>query len=250
MVAISYDPVPTLASFAERFGITYPLLSDTGSEVIRAVGVEHVDIEAYNRQLGLDTTAKHAGLPHPGTFQLDRAGVVVAKHFAQAHRERPSATVLLADELRAHGADDERADSATVSGVPVRATLATATYHPMQLLECRVRLSVPAGRHVYTGGVPSGFTTLGIELSGPESLVVGDVRLPAGRPLHMAELGEDCSVLDGDIEVSVPFRIRKDEGDVELVVAVALQSCTGTDCLPPGAVHLALPLRAGGLLRP
>jgi peroxiredoxin len=34
MAAISYDPVATLADFSRRRGITFPLLSDAGSETI------------------------------------------------------------------------------------------------------------------------------------------------------------------------------------------------------------------------
>lgn len=250
MVAISYDEVATLASFAEEFGVTYPLLSDKGSIVIRSLGLENVHIEAYNRHQGVETAAKHAGLPYPGTFELDSDGVVMAKHFQQFHRERPSATVLLSDDLRTQGADVQTADQGVVSGVPVSAEMATTTYHPLQQLECRVHLSVPGGRHVYVGEVPGGFTTLRVELSGPDSLAVEDVPLPGGRVLNIDGLGERFSVAEGDIDIVVPLRVGRDEGDVELAVTVALQSCTDTDCFPPGDVRLSLPLRSGGLLRP
>lgn len=250
VAAISYDPVATLASFGEQFGIGYPLLSDAGSTVIRALGLENRHVEAYNRRLGIETSAKHVGLPHPGTYELDSDGLVVAKHFAQLHRERPSATVLLADELRGQGADEQVTDRAVVSGVPVSARLATTTYHPLQLLECRVRLSVPTGRHIYVGDVPSGFTTLRVELSGPGSLAVEDMSRPSGHPLRIEELNEEFTVVEGDIEIVVPLRLGKDEGDVDLVVTVALQSCSDTDCFAPAEGQLSLPLRSGGLLRP
>jgi len=35
LFAISYDAVETLAAFAAKHGITYPLLADAGSRVIR-----------------------------------------------------------------------------------------------------------------------------------------------------------------------------------------------------------------------
>ena len=38
LVAVSYDPVPVLADFATRRGITFPLLSDNGSAVITRYG--------------------------------------------------------------------------------------------------------------------------------------------------------------------------------------------------------------------
>ena len=249
-MAVSYDPVEALAAFAEQFGVTYPLLSDTGSAAIRALGLENVYIEAYNRSTGVQTTSKHAGLPYPGTFELDAGGVVVAKHFEQRHRERPSATVLLADELRRRGLHEQVSDAGVVSGVPVSASLATTTYHPQQLLECRVRLSVPAGRHVYVGDVPVGYRTLRVALGGSASLRTQEVSPPAGRHLRIEALGEEFSVVDGDVEMAIPFRVATDEGDLELIVEVSLQSCSDSDCLPPGDVRLTLPLRAGGSLRP
>ena len=38
VLGVSPDPVATLASFAERDGLTFPLLSDTGHEVLEAYG--------------------------------------------------------------------------------------------------------------------------------------------------------------------------------------------------------------------
>ena len=39
VAAISYDPVDVLAEFAERRGITFPLLSDPDSATIEAFGI-------------------------------------------------------------------------------------------------------------------------------------------------------------------------------------------------------------------
>ena len=59
VVAISYDPVEVLGKFAATQKVTFPLLSDPGSKTIRAYGVLNEQTE---------------GLPHPGTFLLDRGG--------------------------------------------------------------------------------------------------------------------------------------------------------------------------------
>ncbi len=39
VAAVSFDSVETLKHFSKRIGITYPLLSDQGSKVIRAFGI-------------------------------------------------------------------------------------------------------------------------------------------------------------------------------------------------------------------
>jgi peroxiredoxin len=65
IVAISYDSVDVLSQFAKKRKITYPLLSDEKSTVIRAFGV-----------LNDDATGKQSGIPHPGTFVVGQDGRV------------------------------------------------------------------------------------------------------------------------------------------------------------------------------
>ena len=83
MLAISPDPPEILARFAERYGVEFPLLSDTDSRVIRAWGL-------FNDQIEPD----HAsfGVPHPGMFLVDDQGIVFDKHFGPDHRIRESVT--------------------------------------------------------------------------------------------------------------------------------------------------------------
>jgi peroxiredoxin len=48
LFAISYESVEVLADFTRKYGITFPLLSDEGSNVIRALGLynEHLAEQA------------------------------------------------------------------------------------------------------------------------------------------------------------------------------------------------------------
>ena len=71
MVGVSYDPVSVLKVFAEANEIEFPLLSDEGSETIRAYGIHNRD-----------------GLPHPGTYLLNQDGIVQAVLFLDGYRDR------------------------------------------------------------------------------------------------------------------------------------------------------------------
>ncbi len=87
IVALSYDPVKVLSGFADKRKITFALLSDPGSKTIEAYGILNKEAKS-----GL---AK--GVPYPGTFLLDQAGVVRAKLFLEGYRERhPTAELLQA----------------------------------------------------------------------------------------------------------------------------------------------------------
>src|SRR5687767_8478227 len=89
VAGVSYDPVPVLAKFAERHGITFPLLSDEGSLVIERLGLLNAHNEQQAAHYGLAVTDRHDGLPYPGTFLLDEQGRVVEKRFEQSYLVRP-----------------------------------------------------------------------------------------------------------------------------------------------------------------
>ena len=84
LVGISYDDTKVLKSFADRMTITFPLLSDPGSPTIDAY---HIRNEAAR--------GKAEGVPDPGTFVLDRAGVIRAKLFLEGYRDRHSTEALV-----------------------------------------------------------------------------------------------------------------------------------------------------------
>lgn len=79
VIAISYDSVETLAAFAEKREITFPLLSDEGSKVIDAFGIRNEGVAAGSRQ---------DGIPHPGTFIVDGQGRIRVKLFRDRYSQR------------------------------------------------------------------------------------------------------------------------------------------------------------------
>jgi peroxiredoxin len=83
-VAVSYDPVDVLAKFAGKRDITFPLLSDPDSKVIVAYGL-----------LNKEAKGKTKGIPYPGTFLIDKDGVIRAKLFLDGYRQRHSTEELL-----------------------------------------------------------------------------------------------------------------------------------------------------------
>jgi peroxiredoxin len=84
VVGISYDPVEALAEFADKRQITFPLLTDPDSKTINAY-----------RLLNKEAKRKAEGIPYPGTFLIDKDGVIRAKLFVDGYRERHSVNELL-----------------------------------------------------------------------------------------------------------------------------------------------------------
>ena len=84
VVGISYDEPAALKRFANQMKIAFPLLSDPGSETIDAY---HIRNEAAK--------GRAEGVPNPGTFILDREGVIRAKLFLEGYRDRSSAEEMV-----------------------------------------------------------------------------------------------------------------------------------------------------------
>ena len=116
IAAISYDSQDTLAAFAERRGITFPLLSDDDSATIKEYGILNTvvaeglgpngndpavvaDIHKYVAAAVFDSPQLRQminGTPFPGTFVLDADGRVTARFFEEFYRERvTTANVML-----------------------------------------------------------------------------------------------------------------------------------------------------------
>ena len=64
--------------------ISFPLLSDPGSKMIDAY---HIRNEAAK--------GRAVGVPNPGTFILDREGMIRAKLFLEGYRERHTTKALI-----------------------------------------------------------------------------------------------------------------------------------------------------------
>ena len=84
IVGISYDPVDVLAKFTEKNMITFPLLSDIDSKTIAAYHLKNKEAKGMAE-----------GTPYPGTFVVDKDGVVRAKLFFEGVFKRHTADDLL-----------------------------------------------------------------------------------------------------------------------------------------------------------
>jgi len=87
VAAISYDSVGALKNFADRQHITYPLLSDPDSKIIRTYDILNEAVKP-----GTPTY----GIPYPGVYVVDAQGRVVSKYFEDDYRERVSTAEILA----------------------------------------------------------------------------------------------------------------------------------------------------------
>ena len=84
IVGISYDDPAVLKKFSDGSKITFPMLSDPDSKTIDAY---HIRNEAAK--------GKAVGVPNPGTFIIDKRGVIRAKLFLEGFRDRHTTEALV-----------------------------------------------------------------------------------------------------------------------------------------------------------
>ena len=92
MYGISYDSQEQLLAFAEQYDVTYDLLSDAESAVIREFGILNTLIASDDPTQGAGRP--FFGVPFPGVYVTDERGVVTEKFFHRHYATRESAGAI------------------------------------------------------------------------------------------------------------------------------------------------------------
>jgi peroxiredoxin len=235
IAAISYDPVPVLADFSRRRGITFPLLSDAGSATIRRFGIFNTTIPQSNTQ--------SYGIPFPGTFLLNREGVVTARFFEQAYQERVTVGSMLArlgNDLEVQ-ATTVRSPQVAVTSYATDTTVAPGTHFSVVL-----DVAPAAGMHVYAPGV-RGYKPIALVIDPQPGVIVGGAQYPPSETYHFKPLDERVQVYQH------PFRIVQDvtvdastqgtaalagRTSITLSGTLSYQACDDKLCFTPQTVPL------------
>jgi len=235
LAAISYDPVSTLVDFSNRRGITFPLLSDPGSDTIKRYGILNTTIDPKNELYGY---------PFPGTFIVDRRGVVTSRFFEPIYQERSTISSVLVRLGR-----QVDAPATKVAGAHLELTsyptdqVATLGTHFSLVLDVR-----PASRvHVYAPGV-SGYKPVRLTLNAQPGVVLRAAQFPKSEDYFFKPLNEHVPVYQR------PFRIVQDvmldpsrDGSAALkdVTTLAItgtfeyQACDEKVCFAPQSIPLS-----------
>lgn len=248
LVAISYDPIDVLAQFAAEHGITYPLLSDVGSKVIRDLGLLNHHLEAQHAAFGIATTDRHRNTPYPGLFVLNEQGVVVEKRFHQSYRDRETAANILISDFGVPDATHGREARAGSDGVSVRVYLDSDSYRSVQLLRLFAEFSIAPGLHVYSDPVPEGYNPLRVDVTPVDGLTIYPLEGPPTRRFQIEDWDEEFWVYEGTVRLSRTLAVSKKLDVPALQVTIQYQACSEIDCLMPEDFELVLPIEWNELI--
>jgi hypothetical protein len=236
LASISYDPVAVLADFATRRGITFPLLSDAGSATIKRYGILNTTVPETNRE--------QYGIPFPGTFILNRDGLVTSRVFEPAYQERQTISSMLAGLGR-------RVD------VPVTKTAAPhleiSSYLSDQVAapgtHFSIVLDIKPERHVHVyAPTVTGYKPIALVIQPQTALVVRDTHVPQPEDYFFKPLNEHVPVFQKpfrivqDVEID-PSRERaaalKDVKTMTIGATLNYQACDDKVCFDPQSVPLS-----------
>jgi peroxiredoxin len=265
VAAISYDSQEILSNFAEERGITFPLLSDADSEVIKAYGILNTvaaegmgpnqddpdviaDVKKYVAVSGAGEFA--VGTPFPGTFMLDKNGRVESRYFEESYRERnTTANVMLklGIDLTPVAAIEGSSHQLDFTAYPSNDAVTAGSRFSIA-----VEVEPKPGMHVYAPGAEKmRYRVVGLNLDPNPSVRYKPVTYPDSEIYHFKPLDEHVPVYQQPFTLLQEVLVEaSSEAQVELAKLDALtltgtfdyQACDDTICYNPESVPLSFTL--------
>ena len=257
---MSYDSQESLATFAEAYGITYDLLSDPDSAVIREFGILNTTISVDDPEKHPGTGKGFYGIPFPGVYVTDERGVVSEKFFHRHYGTRESAGSIrdsaLGEILARHEAPAAELEN---DQVKVTAFLSDPSMRFETMSTLYVRLELEDGLHIYGNPLPEGFIASVVSIPPTKGLRVGEAIYPETERREFSELGVTLPVYQGVVDIAVPVTVNaeilnwtiQDKPEaIEVPVSVLYQACSETVCYTPKTEELRLVVPIEGLVMP
>lgn len=265
VAAISYDSEEVLADFANRRNITFPLLSDDDSSVIRAFGIYNTvaeegvgpnrddpeiaaDYAKYVSAVG--TAPVVVGTPYPGTFMLDATGRVGARFFEEFYAERNTTSNVMLN------LGIGLSPIAAVQGETAQLKFTAYPSNPAVTAGTKFSLAVDVDpgpdMHVYAPGAESkGYRVIGLRLDPNEHVRFEPVEYPDSEIYYFEPLDEYVPVYQQPFTVlqeAVVGASRETQAALRELDALTIsgsldyQACDDAICYNPVSIPVAFTL--------
>ena len=235
LAAISYDSPAILKTFATLRNITFPLLSDPGSNIIRSYGILNTSLKPGSSSYGV---------PNPGIYVLDPGGKVKAKYFEDDYRERQTAAAIL---LREFGIEPATPHASITAKHLALTTSASSTEARMgRHVSLLVDVDLPAHVHVYAPGV-HGYIPIDWKEKDTAATRASPVTFPAPHTLFLEAIKERVPVFEGHFRLVREIILGTDkdlasaadkDGHFEVSGILRYQACDEEKCFLPETVPL------------
>lgn len=221
--ALSYDEPDALKDFSDAHGITYTLLSDPDSDVIRSFGILNTLIAEDDHPW--------FGIPYPGTYVVDASGLITHKFFDNNLAVRAGPEQLLRAVMGDSIETNEVQDSSSVSEVTFDLYVEGESLTRTVQRDLVVRFQVPSGRHLYAEPAPAGSVAVDIRIEDDPSLVMRPLVRPPSEPHQLAGTDEVFEVHHDQFELRLPLTVNDTApSQITLTGELVWQSCDDLVC--------------------
>jgi hypothetical protein len=221
-----------LRRFSAAYHISYPMLSDKGSVVIREFGI-------LNTNVPPDVT-RFYGIPFPGQYLVAPDGTVKDKLFLADYQERATDSEVLLEDFGVGG------NSVTVkaAGVSAKVTVSDVKSYSGHRLGVTVAFEVAPGWHIYGTPLPAEYTGTQIKF-GDDLIQSESSTFPPSTPLKFEALDQTLPVYSGSFKAvgNILLKQQLKPGDYKLTGTIKFQECKDTECKIPQSVPFTLPLK-------
>lgn len=235
MVAISYDSVPILRNFSERQHITFPLLSDADSKIIREFGI-------LNEETPKGTP--FYGIPYPGIYIVDATGKITGKYFEANFRERDDAGLIL---LKQFGIQPETPHvSQRAKHLSLTTSASAAVVRPNLKFALTIDIDLDDRVHVYAPGV-EGYIPISWTTPDSPAWKAEAVQFPAAKTLRLEAIQETVPVFEKKFRLTREITLADDKavrplvdsaGNLTIESSLRYQACDDRLCYIPVTVPL------------
>jgi len=262
LAAISYDSAAVLRDFAARKGITFPLLADHESKVIRAYGVAN---RRYSAHTLLDIQTEQItdapgdvpvyGGAYPSVFFIDAKGAVQWRFVSEADELRLTGAAILARSIGAPPGAYRR--QLQGSRIQVSVTASNTEAGLGNRLRIGVELKMPPGVHIYGPAVSHGYHGLQWRMDESSCWYQSEPEYPTPRQRHFLFEKDDLPVYEGDVRITRELVLKPvlsaaepslyklfqsvcldSAGRVKASGTLSFQACDDRQCFPPQSLTL------------
>jgi peroxiredoxin len=232
VASITYDSQAILKEFAARKGITYPMLSDTDSKIIRAFGILNPEGKGFA-----------AGIPYPGIYLISPDGRVQKRFFESQSSDRFTPNDIYAEIFGNVPENAQQQPRVEAPHVAVQLAQSDATAGAGSRIKLLVKIDPTAHVHLYAPGAEkNGYKVVKLELSGSPDFRVEPMEYPKSKLLTFMTLHEtvpvytEPTVLSQDIVIAATkeFIAAIGTGRVLHIEGKLLyQACDDHECFSP-----------------
>jgi len=232
VASITYDSEGILKSFADRKGITYPMLSDTDSRIIRAFGILNPEGKGFA-----------AGIPYPGIYYISPDGVVQKRFFESQYSDRFTPNDIYADIFGGATATARAAAPIEAAHVMIKLSQSDTAVGAGSRFKLLVELDPAARVHLYAPGAEkNGYKVVKLQIKPSVDYRSEPLQYPPSKLLTFPELKETVPVYSGptvlaeDVIIAATKEFNQSIGEgkvIHIAGTLFYQACDDHQCFVP-----------------